>query len=90
LSCRRSAPGELGTACQARSAGETATRELSAAAERLNITRDRLAAAIDEFCEDSVDAAALATLAFPASSWQELDHDSAELVALVRPRDLGN
>jgi phosphohistidine phosphatase len=34
--------------------------------------------------------AALATLAFPGSSWQELDHDSAELVALVRPRELGN
>jgi len=32
--------------------------------------------------------AALATLAFQASSWQELDHDTAELVALVRPRDL--
>jgi phosphohistidine phosphatase len=32
--------------------------------------------------------AALATLAFPASSWQELDRDTAELVALVRPRDL--
>jgi len=34
--------------------------------------------------------AALATLAFAPSSWQELDHDSAELVALVRPRELGN
>jgi phosphohistidine phosphatase len=34
--------------------------------------------------------AALATLAFPGSSWQELDQDSAELVALVRPRELGN
>jgi phosphohistidine phosphatase len=34
--------------------------------------------------------AALATLVFPASSWKELDHDSAELVALVRPRELGN
>jgi phosphohistidine phosphatase len=32
--------------------------------------------------------AALATLTFPASSWQELDRDTAELVALVRPRDL--
>jgi phosphohistidine phosphatase len=32
--------------------------------------------------------AALATLAFAASSWQELDHETAELVALVRPRDL--
>jgi phosphohistidine phosphatase len=31
---------------------------------------------------------ALATLAFQASSWQELDRDTAELVALVRPRDL--
>ena len=32
--------------------------------------------------------AALATLAFAASNWQELDHETAELVALVRPRDL--
>ena len=32
--------------------------------------------------------AALATLGFGASSWQELDHETAELVALVRPRDL--
>jgi phosphohistidine phosphatase len=32
--------------------------------------------------------AALATLALPASSWQELDRDTAELVELVRPRDL--
>jgi len=32
--------------------------------------------------------AALATLAFPASSWQELDSDTTELVELVRPRDL--
>jgi phosphohistidine phosphatase len=32
--------------------------------------------------------AALATLAFPASNWQKLDHDTAELVELVRPRDL--
>jgi phosphohistidine phosphatase len=32
--------------------------------------------------------AALATLALPASSWQELDRDTAELVALVRPREL--
>jgi phosphohistidine phosphatase len=32
--------------------------------------------------------AALATLAFPASSWRELDHNTAELVALVRPREL--
>jgi phosphohistidine phosphatase len=32
--------------------------------------------------------AALATLAFQAASWQELDRDTAELVALVRPRDL--
>jgi phosphohistidine phosphatase len=32
--------------------------------------------------------AALATLAFDASSWQELDRDTAELVELVRPRDL--
>jgi phosphohistidine phosphatase len=32
--------------------------------------------------------AALATLAFRAASWQELDRDTAELVALVRPRDL--
>lgn len=31
---------------------------------------------------------ALATLAFDASSWQELDRDTAELVELVRPRDL--
>jgi phosphohistidine phosphatase len=31
---------------------------------------------------------ALATLAFEASSWQELDRDTAELVELVRPRDL--
>jgi phosphohistidine phosphatase len=31
---------------------------------------------------------ALATLAFDASSWQELDSDTAELVELVRPRDL--
>ena len=32
--------------------------------------------------------AALATLAFEALSWQELDRDTAELVELVRPRDL--
>ena len=32
--------------------------------------------------------AALATLAFEGSSWQELDRDTAELVELVRPRDL--
>ena len=32
--------------------------------------------------------AALATLAFDASSWRELDRDTAELVELVRPRDL--
>ena len=32
--------------------------------------------------------AALATLAFQASSWQELASDTAELVGLVRPRDL--
>jgi hypothetical protein len=31
---------------------------------------------------------ALATLAFSASSWQALDRDTAELVELVRPRDL--
>jgi phosphohistidine phosphatase len=33
--------------------------------------------------------AALATLAFDASRWRELARDSAELVELVRPRDLG-
>jgi phosphohistidine phosphatase len=32
--------------------------------------------------------AALATLAIGASNWQEIDHETAELVALVRPRDL--
>jgi phosphohistidine phosphatase len=32
--------------------------------------------------------AALATLAFPASSWQRLDRGTGELVELVRPRDL--
>jgi phosphohistidine phosphatase len=32
--------------------------------------------------------AALATLEFRASSWQELDHETGEIVALVRPRDL--
>ena len=32
--------------------------------------------------------AALARLAFEGSSWQELDRDTAELVELVRPRDL--
>jgi phosphohistidine phosphatase len=32
--------------------------------------------------------AALATLAFPASSWQALDRETAQLVTLVRPRDL--
>jgi phosphohistidine phosphatase len=32
--------------------------------------------------------AALAMLELGASSWRELDHGSAELVALVRPRDL--
>jgi phosphohistidine phosphatase len=31
---------------------------------------------------------ALATLAFDASSWQDLDRDTAELVELIRPRDL--
>ena len=33
--------------------------------------------------------AALATLEFRASTWQELDHETGEFVALVRPRDLG-
>ena len=33
--------------------------------------------------------AALATLEFRASTWQELDHETGEIVALVRPRDLG-
>jgi hypothetical protein len=32
--------------------------------------------------------AALATLAFGATNWQEIDHATADLVALVRPRDL--
>ena len=32
--------------------------------------------------------AALATLAFGASNWHQIDHETAELVALVRPRDL--
>jgi len=32
--------------------------------------------------------AAVATLEVPIASWQELDRDTAELVALVRPRDL--
>jgi phosphohistidine phosphatase len=32
--------------------------------------------------------AALATLAFGASSWRELDRNTAEFVELVRPRDL--
>jgi phosphohistidine phosphatase len=32
--------------------------------------------------------AALATLALAASNWRELDRDTAELVELVRPRDL--
>jgi phosphohistidine phosphatase len=32
--------------------------------------------------------AALATLKVLVASWQELDRDTAELVALVRPRDL--
>jgi phosphohistidine phosphatase len=32
--------------------------------------------------------AALATLEVPASNWHELDHESAEIVAFVRPRDL--
>jgi phosphohistidine phosphatase len=32
--------------------------------------------------------AALATLAIQVASWHELDRDTAELVALVRPRDL--
>jgi phosphohistidine phosphatase len=32
--------------------------------------------------------AALATLTSPVSSWHELDRDTAELAALVRPRDL--
>jgi phosphohistidine phosphatase len=32
--------------------------------------------------------AALATLALEASSWRELDRDTAELVEVVRPRDL--
>ena len=31
---------------------------------------------------------ALATLTGPLPSWRGLDHDSAELVAFVRPRDL--
>jgi phosphohistidine phosphatase len=32
--------------------------------------------------------AALATLAFGAANWQEIDHATADLVAVVRPRDL--
>jgi phosphohistidine phosphatase len=32
--------------------------------------------------------AALATLEFRVASWQELDHETGEIVALVRPRDL--
>jgi phosphohistidine phosphatase len=32
--------------------------------------------------------AALATLELSAPSWRELDHGTAELIALVRPRDL--
>jgi phosphohistidine phosphatase len=32
--------------------------------------------------------AALATLEVPASNWHELDHETAEIVAFVRPRDL--
>jgi phosphohistidine phosphatase len=32
--------------------------------------------------------AALATLELSASAWRELDRDTADLVALVRPRDL--
>ena len=31
---------------------------------------------------------ALATLTGPFPSWRSLDHDTAELVAFVRPRDL--
>jgi phosphohistidine phosphatase len=31
---------------------------------------------------------ALAALAVPAASWRDLEHDGAELVAFVRPRDL--
>jgi phosphohistidine phosphatase len=32
--------------------------------------------------------AALATLEVPVSNWHELDHETAEIVAFVRPRDL--
>jgi phosphohistidine phosphatase len=32
--------------------------------------------------------AALATLIVATSSWRRIDHDCAELVAFVRPRDL--
>jgi phosphohistidine phosphatase len=32
--------------------------------------------------------AALATLEIRASNWQELDHETGEIVAFVRPRDL--
>ena len=46
---------------QARSEGETASCELTAAAERWNITRDRLAATIDQLCQDSVEAALRST-----------------------------
>jgi phosphohistidine phosphatase len=34
--------------------------------------------------------AALVTLALPISSWRDLGHDCAELVAFIRPRDLEN
>jgi phosphohistidine phosphatase len=47
----------------------------------------RPGSAADELAE-KYPTAALATLAFEASTWRELDRGTAELVELVRPRDL--
>ena len=55
-------------------------QELALGLARASATADELAA--------KYPTAALATLEFSASSWRELDNGAADLVALVRPRDL--
>jgi hypothetical protein len=54
---RRSFPRACSVARRARSESEAASRELTAAAARWSITRDALAAAIDQLCEGGVKAA---------------------------------
>jgi phosphohistidine phosphatase len=55
--------------------------------QELALELARPASAASELA-DKYPTGALVTLAFDASSWQELDRDTAELVELVRPRDL--